>query len=127
MGNLEDINAVTSKIIGAAIEVHRVLGPGFLERIYEEALAAEMHLREIAFERQKPVSVNYKGHAVGEGQLDFLVEDCVIVELKAVDGLLPVHTAQIMSYLKITQYRMGLLINFNVDLLKKGIRRIVLN
>src|SRR3972149_10571835 len=114
-------------VIGAAIEVHRVLGPGYLESVYEEALAVELNLRGVAFERQKRMSVDYKGHAVGEGRLDLLVDGCLIVELKAVEALAPIHTAQVISYLKATQLPLGLLINFNVPLLKEGIKRIILS
>jgi len=117
----------TYAIIGAAIEVHRVLGPGYLESVYEEALAVELNLRGVAFERQKGMSVDYKGHAVGEGRLDLLVDGCLIVELKAVEALAPIHTSQVISYLKATQLPLGLLINFNVPLLKEGIKRIILS
>ena len=113
-------------VIGAAIEVHRLLGPGYLESVYEQALAIELELRNIPFERQKPIRVNYKGREVGEGRLDLLVGGSLIVELKAVDALAPIHTAQVMSYLKTTHYPLGLLINFNVPVLKAGIKRIVL-
>ena len=114
-------------VIGAAIEVHRVLGPGYLESVYDEAMAVELNLRGVAFERQKGMSVDYKGHAVGEGRLDLVVDGCLIVELKAVETLAPIHTAQVISYLKATQLPLGLLINFNVPLLKDGIRRIILS
>jgi GxxExxY protein len=112
-------------VIGAAIEVHRVLGPGYLESVYEEALAVELKLRGIASERQRNLNVEYKGHAVGEGRLDLFVDDCLIVELKAVETLTPIHTAQVMSYLKALRLPLGLLINFNVSLLKDGIKRII--
>jgi GxxExxY protein len=117
---------LTHAVIGAAIEVHRVLGPGFLESVYEEALAIELEQRGIPFERQYAVGVSYKGHPVGEGRLDLFVDRRLIVELKAVEALLPIHTAQILSYLKTIQCRTGLLINFNVPVLKRGIRRLVL-
>jgi GxxExxY protein len=113
-------------VIGAALEVHRVLGPGFLETVYEEAIAIEFGLQGIPFERQKPINVSYKGRPVGEGRLDFFVQNSVIVELKAVDKLLPIHQAQLMSYLKATRCRLGLLINFHERLLKEGVRRVVL-
>ncbi len=105
----------------------RLLGPGYLESVYEQALAIELELRNIPFERQKPIRVNYKGREVGEGRLDLLVGSSLIVELKAVDSLAPIHTAQVMSYLKTTHYPIGLLINFNVPVLKTGIKRIVLS
>jgi GxxExxY protein len=120
----EETNRVTEAIIGAAIEVHKALGPGFLESIYEEALCVELTLWGVSYTRQAPVAVNYKGHRIGESLLDLLVEDAVVVELKAVDGLAPVHTAQVISYLKATGCRIGLLINFNVKRLTEGIRRI---
>ena len=122
-----ELDALANVVIGAAIEVHRILGPGYLECVYEEALAVELELRRIPFERQKPVSVDYKSHAVGEGRLDLLVSNKLIVELKAVDALAPIHTAQVMSYLKTTKLPLGLLINFNVPLLKHGIKRVILS
>ena len=114
-------------MIGAAIEVHRVLGPGFLESVYEEAFCVELTARRIPFTRQIPAAVTYKGHQVGEHRLDVLVSGQLIVELKAVDELAPIHTAQLISYLKATGRRLGLLINFNVPVLKEGIKRIVLS
>lgn len=112
-------------VIGTAIEVHRVLGPGFLEAVYEEAMAIELGLRGVPFERQKRFNVPYKGHSIGEGRVDFLVQNSLIVELKAAEKLLTIHQAQLMSYLKATQCRLGLLINFHERLLKDGIRRVV--
>lgn len=119
-------DALASAAIGAAIEVHRILGPGYLESVYEEALAVELSLRNVPFERQKPVGVDYKGHAVGEGRLDLLIDQRLVVELKAVDAFAPIHSAQVISYLKALHLPLGLLINFNVPLLKSGIKRIVL-
>ena len=112
-------------VIGTALEVHRVLGPGFVESVYEEAMAIELRLRGISFERQKRINVPYKGHSIGEGRLDFFVEDTLVVELKAAEKLLVIHQAQLMSYLKATPCRLGLLINFHERLLKDGIRRVV--
>lgn len=121
-------NTLTHKIIGAAIEVHRELGPGLLESAYEECLAHEFSLRGLAFERQKPLPVFYKGIQVECGfRLDFLLCDLVVVELKAVESLAPVHQAQIMTYLKLTHCRLGLLINFNALTLLQGLKRIVLD
>ena len=120
------LDETTSAVIGAALEAHRVLGPGFLETVYEEAMAVEFGLRGIPFERQKPINVSYKGHPIGEGRLDFFVQDSVIVELKAAEKLLPIHQAQLMSYLKAAGCRLGLLINFHERLLKDGVRRVVL-
>lgn len=119
-------DATASAVIGAALEVHRVLGPGFLETVYEEAMAVEFGLRGIPFERQKPINVPYKGHRIGQGRLDFLVEESLIVELKTAEKLLPIHQAQLMSYLKATGCRLGLLINFHERLLRDGVRRVVL-
>lgn len=116
---------IARKVIGSAIEVHRELGPGFLESVYEHALQAEFELRQIRFKRQLAIPVEYKGLLIGEGRLDFLVEDSIVVELKAVEALAPIHTAQVISYLKAAKLNLGLLINFNVPLLKSGIKRIV--
>ena len=121
------VDGLARAVIGAAIEVHRILGPGYLESVYEEALALEFSLRQIPFARQKSVSVVYKGHSVGENRLDFLVGGCLIVELKAVEALAPIHQAQVISYLKATGLVLGLLINFNVPILKDGIRRVILS
>jgi len=112
-------------VIGAAIEVHRYLGPGYLEAVYEEALCVEMRLRGIPFERQKPIKVEYKGEYVGEGRLDLLVGDRLVVELKAVKAVAPIEQAKVMSYLKATGRQLALLINFHVTVLKDGIQRIV--
>ena len=117
------LNHLTKCIIGCAIEVHRHLGPGLLESIYESALCIELKLAELAYERQKPVPVTYKGHAIGDHRLDVLVEDTVILELKSVDRFDPIFEAQILSYLKMTGKPIGLLINFNTRLLKDGVRR----
>ena len=121
-----DVEGFANRVIGAAIEVHRNLGPGYLESVYEEAMAIEMTLQNIPFVRQKPVCVIYKGSSVGESQLDFLVADKIVVELKAVERLAPVHRAQVISYLKATNLRLGLLMNFNVPVLKDGLERIIL-
>jgi GxxExxY protein len=120
------IDALAREVIGAAIEVHKVLGPGYLESVYEAALAVELTLRNIPFVRQAAIAVDYKGHAVGEGRLDLLIDRRLVVELKAVDALAPIHSAQVISYLKALNQPLGLLINFNVPLLKNGIKRIVL-
>ena len=114
------------RVIGAAIEVHRELGPGYIESTYEEALAHEFALREIPFERQRCMKLYYKGHPSGEGRMDFLVGDCLVVELKAAETLLPVHVRQVVSYLKATDRTLGLLLNFNDETLLKGLRRVVL-
>jgi GxxExxY protein len=120
------LNALSHQVIGAAIEVHRVLGPGWLEALYEEALCVELTLRGVPFVRQPHVDLSYKGHVVGQGRLDLLVSDALVVELKAVETSCAVHKAQLISYLKTTGHRLGLLINFNVAVLKDGLERIVL-
>lgn len=125
--DLEAINHLTEQVIGAAIEVHKALGPGLLEAIYEEALSHELELRELPFEAQVQIPVNYKGKNLSLNyRADVIVDDRVIVELKAVEKLLPVHEAQLLTYLKLTGKKVGLLINFNVPTLKQGIRRRIL-
>jgi GxxExxY protein len=120
------VNEVSQAIIGAAIEVHRSLGPGLLESAYEECLAREFDLRQIPFQRQKMLPVEYKGVTLDCGyRLDFLVAEMVVVEVKAIDTLLPLHEAQMLTYLKLGGWKIGLLINFHVTLLKNGIRRLV--
>ncbi|NMG05745.1 GxxExxY protein [Brasilonema sp. UFV-L1] len=123
----EEVDRLAYAVIGAAIEVHRLLGPGFLESVYHQALEVEFRMRGIPYMSQHPVSVNYKGHSVGEGKLDFLVDDVLIVELKAVENLAPIHESQVISYLKMTNHSLGILINFNVPVLKQGIKRIILS
>lgn len=123
----DEVERLAYAVIGAAIEVHRVLGPGFLESVYQEALDVEFRLRGISFQPQKTIAVSYKGYQVGENRLDFMVSDALIVELKAVDALTSIHSAQVISYLKVTGCQLGLLINFNVPILKEGIRRIILS
>ena len=120
------LNELTYQVIGAAMEVHRVLGAGFLESVYEDALCWELSDRDTPYEKQKEIGVNYKGIPVGVSRLDILVDKRLILELKAVDDLHPIHTAQLISYLKITELHLGLLINFNVTVLKNGIKRIAL-
>lgn len=118
---------LTHEIIGAAIEVHRILGPGLLESVYVNCLAKEFNLRNIPFEIEKPLPVEYKGISVDCGyRLDFLVNNKVVVELKAVEKIDPVHEAQLLTYLRLTGCKIGLIINFNVPILIKGIRRRVL-
>ncbi len=123
---LASLNILTEKIIGCAIEVHRQLGPGLLESTYEAALAIEMESAGLHFERQALFPVAYKGHAVGEYRLDFLVEDAIVVEIKSVERFDPVFEAQVLTYLKATGKHIGLLINFNSRLLKHGVKRLVL-
>jgi GxxExxY protein len=117
---------LSGDVIGAAIEVHRVLGPGLLESAYELALERELILRGHHVERQKPVSLEYKGMPLGEGfRLDLLVDDRLLLEVKAVEVLLPLHEAQLLTYLRLSAKRFGLLINFNEKILKGGIRRVM--
>ena len=120
-----ETDRLAHEVIGAAIEVHRALGPGYLESVYEEALAVEFELRGIPYARQPAVAVGYKGKQVGEGRLDFMVGRVLVVELKTIDDFAPIHTAQVISYLKATGCTLGLLINFNVPVLKEGIKRVV--
>lgn len=117
---------LSNQIIGAAIEVHKALGPGLLESAYEECLCYELKLKELKFEKQKSLPVTYKGVHLDCGyRIDILIEDLVIVELKTVTVFEPIHKAQLLTYLKLTGLWLGLLINFNVPILKEGIRRIV--
>ena len=119
------LDGIAYAVIGAAIEVHRHLGPGYLESVYEEALAFELELRAIPFVRQAVKSVHYKGRSMGTHRLDLLVADQLVVELKAIESIASIHVAQVMSYLKAGDYELGLLINFNVPRLQQGIRRVV--
>jgi GxxExxY protein len=118
---------LTRSIIGAAIEVHKLLGPGLLESAYEDCLCHEFALRKISFEKQKPIPLVYKGTKLECGfRLDLLVEGRVVVELKSVDGLGPIHEAIVLTYLRLSGHELGLLINFNVPLLNDGVRRFVM-
>jgi GxxExxY protein len=117
---------LSNTIIGAAIEVHKILGPGLLESTYEECLCHELNEREMAFERQKSLPLIYKDIRLDCGyRIDILVEKLVVVELKAMERIEPIHEAQILTYLKLSNLWLGLIINFNVPILKDGIRRIV--
>src|SRR5271170_7815766 len=120
----EDADPLTSNIIGAAIEVHRSLGPGLLESAYQTCLLYELRLRRLKVESQKPLPVFYKDVMLDCGyRLDLVVDDQVILEIKSVVGFAPIHEAQLLSYLKLSDYKIGLLINFNMKILKDGIRR----
>jgi GxxExxY protein len=110
----EAADRLAYRVIGAAIEVHRILGPGFLEEVYEEALCVELSLRDIPFARQVSIGVDYKGNVVGQSRMDLLVGDHLVVELKAVECIAPIHVAQLLSCLKSAKLRLGLLITFNV-------------
>jgi GxxExxY protein len=119
---------LSSRIIGACIDVHRELGPGLLESAYEECLCYELTQRNIQFARQQPLPIVYKGARLDCGYvLDVIAENSIILELKSVEKLLPIHEAQLITYLKLANLSLGLLINFNVSLLKTGIRRIANN
>lgn len=121
-----DINAITGEVIGAAIEVHKHLGPGLLESAYESCLCRELEIKKVPFESQKKLPVGYKGLNLDSGyRVDILVKDLVVVEIKAVDAILPVHQAQLLTYLRLGGWQAGLLINFNVPVLKNGICRMV--
>ena len=121
------LNRVSGQIIGAAIEVHKVLGPGLLESAYEECLCRELALQSIPFERQRSLPVEYKGVRLDCGyRLDLVVAESVVVEIKAVESILPIHEAQLLTYMKLCGWKLGLLINFNVPVLKDGIRRRIL-
>ena len=122
------INELTECVIGGAIEVHRSLGPGLLESSYELCLCRELNLRDVEFERQKPVPIEYKGVKLDWGyRADLLIAGLVLVEVQSLEALLPIHDAQLLSYLKLGGWSVGLLINVNVQFLKQGIRRKVLN
>ena len=124
---MEESDALTHEIIGAAIEVHRELGPGLLESVYEVCLSCELEMRGIDHERQFPLPVVYKGRLLdADFRLDIYLPNRLVVELKAVERLLPVHEAQLLTYLRLTRTRVGLLMNFNVPVLKDGIKRMVL-
>jgi GxxExxY protein len=122
----EQKDPLTDKIIGCAIEVHRTLGPGLLESTYESALGVEFEINGIQFQRQVICPVSYKGRLVGDYRLDLLVENSVIVEIKSVERHDAIFEAQLLTYLKITGHKRGLLLNFNTRLLKEGIKRFVL-
>lgn len=120
------VDQLSKEIIGAAIDVHRVLGPGLLESVYEACLGHELSLRGIAYARQVPLPVVYKGVQLDCGyRLDLLVGDLIVVEIKAVEKIAPIHDAQLLTYLRLKGLWLGLLINFNVPVLKQGIKRLV--
>jgi len=124
-----DVNQVTQAVIGAAIEVHKALGPGLLESAYEHCLCRELDLRGVPSERQRPVPIEYKGTELECGyRVDLLVETSLVVEIKikAVNKIEPIHEAQLLTYMKLGHWKLGLLINFNVPLLKDGVRRRIL-
>ncbi len=117
---------LSNEIIGAAIEVHRLLGPGLLESTYEQCLCRELALRNIAFQRQQRLPLEYKGETLDCGyRMDMVVADMVVVEIKSVERFEPIHDAQLLTYLKLSGYKLGLLLNFNVPVLIRGLKRIV--
>jgi len=116
---------ITQQIAGSAIEVHRHLGAGLLESVYESSLCVELALRGLGFSRQVAVPLEYKGHAVSHHRIDVIVNGCVIVEVKAVQRFEPIHVAQMLTYLRVTGLRVGLLLNFNNVVMKNGIRRVL--
>jgi len=122
----EDINLITEKIIGCAINIHKIPGPGLLESIYESAMCIELRETVLKFESQKPIKVVYKGQDIGKFKIDLVVENKIVVELKSTERMDPVYSAQILSYMKLGNYKYGLLINFNDSLLKSGIKRFAL-
>jgi GxxExxY protein len=123
----EQLDDLAATVVDASLAVHRALGPGFLESVYEEALAVELGSRGVPFERQVTAIVKYRGCRVGEGRIDMLIDRQLVVELKAVEALAQIHVAQVISYLKAFEHSLGLLINFNTTLLREGIRRVVLS
>jgi len=124
----EELEKLASQVVDAAFAVHCELGPGLLESAYETALCRELNLRHIPFEHQKAMPVHYKGTALDCGyRIDLLVDGAIVIELKALDELAPIHEAQLFTYLKLTGCQLGFLINFNVRLIKHGIRRVVHN
>lgn len=124
---VQSVNQLTESIIGAAIEVHKHLGPGLLESAYEECLCHELNLRKIPFQRQAPLPVVYKGVKLDcSYRIDLLVKNEIVVELKAVESIAPIHEAQVLTYMRLGGWRVGLIINFNVPIVIKGIKRLVL-
>jgi len=125
--DLEEIDKLSNKVIGLAIEVHLNLGPGLLESVYEQSLAYELSTNNIEFKSEYPIPVKYKKVNIDCAfRADLIVADNIIIELKSVDKILPIHEAQLMTYMRITGIKVGLIINFNVKLLKNGIKRMIL-
>ncbi|MGE5244513.1 MAG: GxxExxY protein [Betaproteobacteria bacterium] len=120
------VETLVERTIGACIEVHRQLGPGLLEATYSCAIGIELAARGIVFVRERSVPVSYRGHPIAHQRIDVVVDEQLILEVKSADCLAPIHVAQLISYLKLTRLHVGLLVNFNVPILKQGLRRIVL-
>jgi GxxExxY protein len=124
---MKQFSPLSEKVIGAAIEVHKALGPGLLESTYQQCLAHELSMNGISFKMEKSIPVSYKGIKLDCGyRLDFLIDNEIILELKSVEILKPIHQAQLLSYMKLTNIKQGFLINFNVELLKQGLKSFVL-
>ncbi|MBI4232662.1 GxxExxY protein [Candidatus Peregrinibacteria bacterium] len=124
--DLKKLNTITEKIIGSAIEVHKQLGPGLLEQVYHHALCHEFDLKKIEYQREVAVDVVYKGKKIRGQKLDFIVERSIVIEIKSIEYLGKIHEAQLITYLRFSKKRLGLLINFNVKRLIEGVRRIIL-
>ena len=120
-----ELDRLAHEVIGAAIEVHRILGPGFLERSYQRALSIELKLKDIPHTTESPVQLEYKGELIGEGRIDLLVAGQLVIELKTVDTIAAIHEAQALAYLQATGDQLALIINFNTPILKEGIKRII--
>lgn len=123
----KELNELSGRVIGACIEVHRHLGPGLAENLYEAAFKIELDLRGIPFKSQEWINVHYKERLLGKRRIDLIIDSRLIVELKSVEKLAPIHSAQLISYLRLVGYQLGLLINFNVAVLKEGVKRVVLS
>ena len=122
----DELELLVQQTIGCCLEVHRCLGPGLGERLYHEACVIELHSRGLAFERERRIAIRYKDRFLSHQRIDLLVDSRLILEVKSVDRLHPVHVAQVVGYLRLIELRVGLVVNFNVELLKHGIRRVVL-
>jgi GxxExxY protein len=123
----DDEEMVATQTIECALAVHRALGPGYLESLYRRAMCIELEARALSFSTEVPVDVSYRGRVIGTHRVDLVVQGLVVVELKAIESLDPVHRRQVVSYLRATRLRLGLLINFNVELLKRGLQRVILS
>jgi len=119
------VEHLATQVIGATIEVHQAIGPGFPESVYEHAVSLELDARGLVHRRQAPITIYYRGSVAGEGRIDILVNNCLVLELKTADALADVHRSQVVAYLKATNLRLGLLINFHQAVLKDGVRRII--
>ncbi|HEV7301031.1 MAG TPA: GxxExxY protein [Tepidisphaeraceae bacterium] len=123
----DDVEDLAQQVIGAAIEVHRIVGPGQQESVYKLSMAHELTLRSIPYEIEAPIGIVYKGKLVGEGRIDILIAGRLVLELKAVATFVPAHTGQVIAYLQAKQLKLGLLMNFNVPMMRNGIKRVINN